>query len=91
MNEKILEEIKHNAPSPLVDRSIFREMADRWPSSWIARTEVRSFTGGILTEKYLANLDSAGLGPAGRIRIGRKIAYPVNELVRWLESRATKV
>jgi hypothetical protein len=64
------------------------DLADKWPSPYVARNEVAKFSGGILTPKYLANLDSAGKGPAGRIRIGRKIAYPTTSLVRWLESRS---
>lgn len=63
-------------------------MADRWPSSIVARTEIGKFTGGMIREKYLANLDSLGKGPAGRIRCGRKVAYPVNEFVKWLEARS---
>ena len=55
----------------------FQSMADRWPSTWVARQEIKRFTGGIINPKYLANLDSQGKGPEGRIRVGRKIAYPV--------------
>ncbi len=69
----------------------FRSMAERWPSSMVARTEIERFTGGIISEKYLANLDSQGKGPEGRIRVGRKIAYPVDRLIEWLASRATEV
>jgi len=65
----------------------FTTMAENWPSPWIARHEVRNFTGGIIDPKYLANLDCQGKGPAGRIRIGRKIAYPVDQFVQWLEDR----
>ena len=65
-------------------------LADRWPSQIVARTEIGRFTGGLISEKYLANLDSAGLGVAGRFRVGRKVVYPVAEVIRWLESRATK-
>lgn len=72
-------------------KSLFQGMADRWPSSIVARTEIERFTGGIIREKYIANLDSQGRGPAGRIRIGRKIAYPVTEVIRWLESRSTVI
>lgn len=68
--------------------SIFQEMADKWPSAFVARTEAEKFTGGMIGEKYLANLDSAGKGPAGRIRCGRKVAYPVNAFVKWLEARS---
>ena len=34
-----------------------QELASKWPSSIVARTEIRKFTGGILTERYCANLD----------------------------------
>jgi hypothetical protein len=68
--------------------TIFQALADKWPSAFVARTEAEKFTGGLIGEKYLANLDSAGKGPAGRIRCGRKIVYPVNEFIKWLESRS---
>lgn len=66
-------------------------LAERWPSAWVARTEVDRFTGGVMSEKYLANLDSRGLGPKGRIRVGRKIAYPINALIEWLAGRSEGV
>jgi hypothetical protein len=66
-------------------------LAEKWPSSMVSRTEIERFTGGIVSEKYLANLDSAGKGPAGRVRCGRKVVYPVAELVAWLESRSAVI
>ena len=71
--------------------NLLESMADKWPSSVIARTEVEKFTGGIISEKYLANLDCAGRGPEGRVRIGRKIVYPVSALIAWLASRSEVV
>lgn len=68
--------------------TIFSELAAKWPSAWVARTEAKDFSGGLISEKYLANLDSQGKGPAGRIRCGRKVAYPVHEFVKWLEARS---
>jgi hypothetical protein len=62
-------------------------LADNWPSSIVARSETKRFSGGIVNPKYLANLDSKGDGPE-RIRIGRKIGYPVKSFVAWLEDRA---
>mgnify|MGYP000871104898 CR=1 FL=1 len=62
-------------------------MASKWPSAWVARTKITQFTGGLIGEKYLANLDSQGLGPEGRFRIGRKIAYPVPCILKWLQGR----
>jgi hypothetical protein len=66
-------------------------LAQKWPSSIVARTEVSNFSGGLINEKYLANLDSQGSGPAGRFKIGRKVGYPVNSLITWLESRLSRV
>lgn len=60
-----------------------------WPSPFVARQEIKNFSGGIMSEKYIANLDSQGLGPPGRIKIGRKVAYPIDNLIEWLESRST--
>ena len=69
----------------------FQNMAERWPSAWVSRTEIGHFTGGIISEKYAANLDCAGKGPAGRVRVGRKIVYPVASVIVWLENRAQVV
>ena len=71
--------------------TVFQSMADAWPSPIIARTESRAFTGGAISEKYLANLDSQGLGPEGRFRVGRKICYPTSEFVKWLERRSVTI
>lgn len=71
--------------------SNFMSMAEKWPSSMVSRSEIKKFTGGIMSEKYIANLDSAGLGPAGRVRVGRKVAYPVAELIAWLEARSSAI
>lgn len=66
----------------------FSEMAKRWQSPYISRQEIGAFTGGILNPKTLANLDSQGKGPKGRVRVGRKVAYCVDELILWMEQRA---
>ncbi len=66
----------------------FSEMAKRWPSTYVARHRVDEFTGGIIHPRTLANLDSKKAGPPGKIRIGRKIAYPVVPSIKWLVRRA---
>jgi len=58
-----------------------------WGSSIVARTEIGRFSGGVLTSKSVANLDSLGKGPPGRFRLGRKVVYPVGELVGWMKGR----
>lgn len=67
------------------------QLADNWPSPFVARQELARFSGGILNPKTIANLDSKKRGPAGRIRIGRKIAYSVTSLIDFLEDRAQVV
>jgi hypothetical protein len=66
------------------------DLRTRWPSSIVARQESKSFTGGAISEKYLANLDSQGAGPPGRFKIGGKVVYPVDSFIAWLEGRSSK-
>jgi len=70
---------------------IFSKLVSNWPSAIVARSEVGKFSGGLLHPRTLANLDSQGLGPVGRIRIGRMIAYPVEELATWMRQRSRPV
>lgn len=63
-------------------------LAARWPSSLVAREKVDEFSGGIISPKTMANLDASGFGVEGRITVGRKVAYPVDLLIAWMESRA---
>lgn len=62
-------------------------LKEKWPSTIVAREEFRNFTGGAMSEKYLANLDAQMKGPEGRFKIGRKVVYPVDSVLRWLEAR----
>jgi hypothetical protein len=72
-------------------RPDFSSLAKKWPSPFVARGDIERLTGGIMTPKYLANLDSRGMGPKGRIRVGRKVAYSVTAIIEWLERRANFV
>jgi hypothetical protein len=64
------------------------KLIQKWPSAYVARSQVSRFTGGLISPGTLANLDCKGLGPDGRVRVGKKVAYEVHALVRWLEERA---
>lgn len=70
-----------------MERFDFGDLARKWPSAVVARSEISRFSGGALSPGYLANLDSAKIGPP-RVRIGRRVVYPVNQLVEWMEARA---
>jgi len=66
---------------------IFDKMAEVWPSAVVARAEIKKFTGGALSSKSLANLDSLGAGPKQKIVIGKKVCYPKDVLIAWLRER----
>lgn len=72
-----------------VSESPFAAMAARWPSSHVARNRIGEFSGGLLKPKTMANLDSLGKGPRGRVRVGRTVGYEVTKLIEWMESRVT--
>jgi hypothetical protein len=69
-------------------KDVFDQMADNWPSEIIARTEIKVFTGGLINPNYIANLDSRGEGPSGRIKSGRKTCYQKRAFVNWLRERS---
>jgi hypothetical protein len=66
----------------------FSDLKKKWPSSLVARELTGEFSGGTLNPKTMANFDSLGQGPP-RFRIGRKVVYPVDGLISWMEGRAT--
>ena len=70
----------------------FEDLKNHWPSTLVARQSIGEFSGGILNPRTMANLDSRGEGPKGRIRIDKRtIAYDVDELIAWLEARSNIV
>lgn len=73
----------------MMEKDIFDELGESWPSPIVARKEVGRFSGGILNPRTQANLDSLGLGVPGKFYVGpRQVAYPVKELVKWLRERS---
>ena len=67
--------------------SVLERLKETWPSTVVVRSEVKRFSGGILSGRTMANLDSQGAGPPGRFKLGRKTVYPVDELITWMQSR----
>lgn len=63
-------------------------LAKKWQHPYVCRKDMVWFSAGMATPAAVRNDDAAGIGPAGRLRVGRTIAYPVKEVIRWLESKA---
>jgi hypothetical protein len=72
-----------------MEHNLFIEQLKKELPPVFARQEVSRLTGGIISSSTLGNLDSLGKGPAGRLRIGKKIAYSRDLFVDWIASRTT--
>ena len=70
-------------------RPDFSKIIKNSPSGWILRTDLSEKTGGILNGRREANNDCKGIGIPGRISIGRKVAYPIEAVVEYLQSKVT--
>ena len=70
----------------------FNELAEKWPAPIVARDQrqLDKFSGGLICARTLANWDCQGLGPKPKIKVGRKVAYPVGALVAFLKARQVK-
>ena len=66
-------------------------LIEKWPSAIVARKEISRFTGGVLTSRTMANLDSSGQGIPDRFLIGRKVCYFTKSVARFLEDRAHQI
>lgn len=69
-------------------KDIFSELAEKWPSTFVARKDFGTFSGGAIAPKQMANLDSMGQGPVERLLIGSHVCYPVQAAVDFLRSRS---
>ena len=62
---------------------VFDKMVEAWKAPVVARTEVRSFSGGALAGKTLANLVSSGQGPE-YFRFRGRVCYETQKLATWM-------
>jgi len=65
---------------------IFQNLSRTAPEI-LTRKKLHELTGGLVSEKTLANLDSLGEGIKPRMRIGGKTAYPKAAAIDWLKNR----
>ncbi|MFH1913670.1 MAG: hypothetical protein ABIK45_05290 [Pseudomonadota bacterium] len=56
----------------------------------VARKDVSKATNGAIATKTLANLDSLGVGPKRKLKVNRKVYYPLADLQELLQTRITK-
>jgi hypothetical protein len=53
----------------------------------LTRNKIHELTGGLISAKTLANLDSEGDGIYPRLRIGGKVCYPRDAVILFLKQR----
>lgn len=78
---------KNTTPGNTIDLSAY---AKAWSAPYVERQKLSEFSGGLIDPKTMANLDAQNKGPNGRIKVGNKIIYLVEELIRWMEARASQ-
>jgi len=71
-------------------QTVTQEILKLCPGPVISRKEAAKLTGGMISEKYLANLDCEGTGPKERINIGRRVGYRSESFAQWLAERIKK-
>jgi len=73
--------------APTTTLEILKAGWQNWPAPVVARSEISTFTGGLLSSRSLANLDSLKKGPGGKVRLGRNVGYEKAALIKWLSAR----
>lgn len=81
--ESTLEDMKTNEKPR---KGAFDEWAENWPSHYVTRNQITTFTEGFMSRQTMANLDSRGEGPR-RFKMGKKVVYRVDDFIEWLEAR----
>jgi len=54
---------------------------------FVTRQKAVEILGGLFARGTLANMDSRGLGPKVKIRVGGKIAYPRDSFIEWVQEK----
>lgn len=70
--------------------TVLQPLVDKLPP-FIARKEVKYFTGGAISSKKLSNDDYRAVGPAVRMKIGDTVVYPTPFLLAYLENQGISI
>lgn len=74
---------KKNNPPGSRD-SLLEHLVSTWRSGIVARSEIGSFSGGVLHPRTMANRDSAGTGIKPFFRCGRKVFYRTTDVAVYI-------
>ncbi|MBQ3565180.1 MAG: hypothetical protein IJA14_03450 [Alphaproteobacteria bacterium] len=65
---------------------VFDELKGYCPSGFVTRKELQKLTGGLISSRTIANLDSSGVGIKNRTVIGSKVVYKIDDVIEWLQA-----
>lgn len=63
-----------------------RDILEKKPTV-IFRSELSDITNGVFNSRTQANKDSIGTGISGRFKLFNKVAYPSEEVIRYIKGR----
>lgn len=69
-----------------MDATFWFELEQSLPAVF-ARKHVKKLLGGLISPGTLANLDSMGLGPSVKVRVGKHVGYERSSFIQWLKTR----
>ena len=73
------------------DVNVLDELAEKWPSSVVARSEIGKFTGGLLHGRSMANRECrADATSIPRFRMGKKVFYRVDDVIDFLKAEISQ-
>ncbi len=58
-----------------------------YPIGLVPRNKIEIATGEILNSKTMSSLDSLNTGIKGGIKIGKKMCYPIDEIIKYIQSK----
>ena len=78
----------HSQQDPPSTLSEILETISQAAPPLLTRIEVQKITGGAISAKCRANLDSEQKGIKTRLKIGSKVVYPKKAVIEFLKNRA---
>ncbi len=77
----------------LEKQNLKKSLCEKWPSSIVARDQIKAFSGGAICGRSVANMESLGNGrePGCKFYLGKRAVYPADKLADWLVDQFMKV
>jgi hypothetical protein len=69
---------------------LLQKLKQNWQSPFVKRVDLESFSHGIVKCSSMRTLDCEGNGIDGKMTINGKVAYPVDNVIAWIETRIKK-